>query len=322
MDIRKKILKIAEKILADVHFSTQKEFDEYLKNHPDYREDTKFFVNGVQVKAPPKEKKNDSSEMTDEQKKLHDMINDPDESVRESVATNPNTHPYTLHKMSDDESSSIRRRIIVNPNITPMTLQKLGDDESSYVRKNVASHPKTPEETLRKLCEDEDLEVRGGILKNPKTSPETIKNIAEKFYGKQNPRDVDAVFFKKDIAESPNTPVEVLEKLCEDNDAHFEVYVSLLNRPMEVKKRILKKLSEGNDERMKKIADYHLKKIEENEKMVYDSEYDQYLTMDEVKKEYESLKESGETEAENFDDYLENITGKNGTCKIVKKQDN
>lgn len=57
-------------------------------------------------------------------------------------------------------------------------------------------------------------------------------------------------------------------------------------------------------------------------KIVYDSEHDQYLTMDEVKKEYENLKESGETEAENFDDYLENITEKNGTCKIIKKQDN
>lgn len=268
MDIRKKILKIAEKILADVHFSTQQEFDEYLKNHPGYRENTKFFVNGVQIKAPPKQNKNNDGEMTDEQKKLHSMINDQDEAVRISVAKNPNTHPYTLHKMSDDESPSVRRRIIVNPNVTAMTLQKLGDDESSYVRKNVASHPKTPEETLRKLCGDKDLEVRGGILQNPKTSPETIKNIAEKFYGPQNPRDTEAIFFKKDIALSPNAPVEVLEKLCEDNDACFEVYISLmtLERPTEIKKRLLKKMSEGNDKEMKKIADDLLKVIEENEK--------------------------------------------------------
>ena len=58
---------------------------------------------------------------------------------------------------------------------------------------------------------------------------------------------------------------------------------------------------------------------QKNDVMIYDSEYDQYLTVDDVKKEYEDLKESGETEAENFDDYLENITGKNGTCQIVRK---
>ena len=74
MNHTKRLLRIAEKILADIHFSTQKEFDEYLKSHPNYRENTKFYVNGVQVKAPPREKKkNDSSEMTDEQKKLHQM---------------------------------------------------------------------------------------------------------------------------------------------------------------------------------------------------------------------------------------------------------
>ena len=55
--IAKKLLRIAKKILSDVHFSTQQEFDEYLKNHPGYRENTRFFVNGVQVKAPPKQKK-------------------------------------------------------------------------------------------------------------------------------------------------------------------------------------------------------------------------------------------------------------------------
>ena len=57
----KRLLIIAKKILSDVHFSTQKEFEEYLKNHPGYRENTRFYVNGVQVKAPPKQKKKPST---------------------------------------------------------------------------------------------------------------------------------------------------------------------------------------------------------------------------------------------------------------------
>ena len=53
--------------------------------------------------------------------------------------------------------------------------------------------------------------------------------------------------------------------------------------------------------------------------MIYDFEFDKYFTMDEMKKEFEELKKNQETEAENFQDYIENITGKDGTCKIVKK---
>lgn len=56
MDIRKRLIKVAKKILSDVNFSTQQEFEEYIKNHPNYREDTNFFVDGMQVSAPPREK--------------------------------------------------------------------------------------------------------------------------------------------------------------------------------------------------------------------------------------------------------------------------
>lgn len=62
-----------------------------------------------------------------------------------------------------------------------------------------------------------------------------------------------------------------------------------------------------------------LEKKREQKTFIYDEEYDKYLSIEDVEKEYNELKKSGETEAENFNDYLENITGKNGTCKIVKK---
>ena len=74
MNHTKRLLRIAEKILADVHFSTQQEFDEYLKNHPNYREDTKFYVNGVQVKAPPKQKKKPSQRSTEELVKTYGKL--------------------------------------------------------------------------------------------------------------------------------------------------------------------------------------------------------------------------------------------------------
>ena len=39
------------------------------------------------------------------------------------------------------------------------------------------------------------------------------------------------------------------------------------------------------------------------------------LTLSSLRKEYEKLKTAGETEAANFEDYLENITDKNGSCE-------
>ena len=39
------------------------------------------------------------------------------------------------------------------------------------------------------------------------------------------------------------------------------------------------------------------------------------LTLTDLREEYETLKNAGATEAETFEDYLENITDGNGTCE-------
>lgn len=52
-------------------------------------------------------------------------------------------------------------------------------------------------------------------------------------------------------------------------------------------------------------------------KVIRDTETGEEMSFREVKKEYERLKQAGETEAETLDDYLENITGKDGTCEWI-----
>ena len=49
--------------------------------------------------------------------------------------------------------------------------------------------------------------------------------------------------------------------------------------------------------------------------VIRDTERGEELTLTELRAEYETLKNSGETEAETFEDYLENITDGNGTCE-------
>ena len=49
--------------------------------------------------------------------------------------------------------------------------------------------------------------------------------------------------------------------------------------------------------------------------VIKDTERDEELTLTDLREEYETLKNAGETEAETFEDYLENITDGNGTCE-------
>ena len=49
--------------------------------------------------------------------------------------------------------------------------------------------------------------------------------------------------------------------------------------------------------------------------IIKDTECGEKLTLTELRAEYETLKNGNETEAETFEDYLENITDGNGTCE-------
>lgn len=49
--------------------------------------------------------------------------------------------------------------------------------------------------------------------------------------------------------------------------------------------------------------------------IIRDTESGEELTLSALRSEYEELKRNGETEAETFEDYLENITDKNGSCE-------
>ena len=65
------------------------------------------------------------------------------------------------------------------------------------------------------------------------------------------------------------------------------------------------------------VTGYKVSGEEGDVKAVRDTETGEEMSFREVKKEYERLKQAGETEAATLDDYLENITGRNGTCEWI-----
>ena len=56
-----------------------------------------------------------------------------------------------------------------------------------------------------------------------------------------------------------------------------------------------------------------------DKKVIRDTNTDEELSLRELRSEYYSLRMNGDTEAETFEDYLENITSKNGTCEWIKE---
>ena len=59
------------------------------------------------------------------------------------------------------------------------------------------------------------------------------------------------------------------------------------------------------------------KEAKMNKAVIRDTERGEELTLTALREEYETLKNAGETEAETFEDYLENITDGNGTCEWI-----
>ena len=54
-----------------------------------------------------------------------------------------------------------------------------------------------------------------------------------------------------------------------------------------------------------------------NKAVIKDRERGEELTLTDLREEYETLKNAGETEAETFEDYLDNIADGNGTCEWI-----
>ena len=65
MDAQIRLFKIAKHIISDIVLRNEKEFKKYLEDHPNYRKDTVFIVDGVKRKAPKNNEKGTSKKKTD-----------------------------------------------------------------------------------------------------------------------------------------------------------------------------------------------------------------------------------------------------------------
>ena len=143
MNVQKKILKIAGKIIADYDYIYDPNHEKNLGGG--YERTEKGW-------SKDKVEKNESGKngMTDEQKKLHEKSTSGYWEEREEVACSPKAHPKTLDDLSNDPEVFVRMEVARNRSTHPKTLRKLTKDKDQSVRETAAKNfnsrprPKNP----------------------------------------------------------------------------------------------------------------------------------------------------------------------------------
>ena len=196
MNIRSRILKIAKKILSDLEFTSHEQLREYAENH-EIRPDTVIKVDGIVVPNPNQGKNqggNDEKiQMTDEQKKLHEMAMNGSYKDKDYVSTQYNTHPYTLYLLSHEGDKEIPQNVSSNPNMS-----------------------------IKKLCNfinDMDECDKCEFIKNPSTPSEALEILSYDDY------------YMEDIIKHPNVTAKILEKFLKDKTYRKDVIYKMLEFP-------------------------------------------------------------------------------------------
>ncbi|MEW6491455.1 MAG: hypothetical protein AB1589_02730 [Cyanobacteriota bacterium] len=141
---------------------------------------------------------------------LEHLASHKDKSIREFVASNPNTPVQLLKQLAQDKDIDVRRCVARNPNTPLKLLQQLTQDEDNYVRLCIACKPDLPVQILKLLKLDHNILV--DVASNPNTPVQVLEQLAQHD---------NYSFVRMYVASNPNTPVQVLEQLAEDDKYHF-----------------------------------------------------------------------------------------------------
>lgn len=122
------------------------------------------------------------------------------------LATNPSTPVDVLSAMADMNDQELHKDLLYNENLPKEILDRLASEDNYTIQYGIAQHHNTSAKTLRRLVSHNN---RYDILSQVVTNPNVTLSIALAAL-KKSP-DVR-------VADRYNTPVEVLEKLAEDDE--------------------------------------------------------------------------------------------------------
>lgn len=88
------------------------------------------------------------------------------------------TQPTILSALAEDERPDVRNKVAQNSSTPPEALDKLASD-NIYSRYHVAQNHNTSVETLRKLSTDSDWGVRAEVAENPNTPMDVLEILGQ-----------------------------------------------------------------------------------------------------------------------------------------------
>jgi hypothetical protein len=173
------------------------------------------------------------------------MATNGNDFVREQVAKNPNTPPWTLEKLAQDSKISIKAKVAVAKNLkTPVaSLEKLAQDSHDSIKVAVAENPNTPPSTLKKL--ERECAVVLALLQCPELPESVLTEIA------QSPHFQVRWY----LAGYPHCPEPILAQLSEDPD--FSVRWVLAAHP-DLPESLLQKLANDPEPDVSRAAQQRL----------------------------------------------------------------
>lgn len=103
----------------------------------------------------------------------------PNESIRSTVASSPNTPQNYLEQLSEDKQSFVRLQVAANYNSPVHVLTKLAQDRDKLVRQSVAQNPHVSGKILEYLAQDNIVEVRREVAANYNTPAHVLEKLSQ-----------------------------------------------------------------------------------------------------------------------------------------------
>ncbi|MEO1762449.1 MAG: hypothetical protein AAFR83_10835 [Cyanobacteria bacterium J06629_18] len=136
--------------------------------------------------------------------------------IRLGVAAHSNTPPEVLLRLASDEDVMVRKAVALNVNSTAETLEQLATDSDAWIAKIIAAHPNNP--------------AKNGFVPQKTTIHDYINTARAQgipimpTYAVYDPNLLTAMAessnydTRQRVAQHPNTPIHVLEKLIDKED--------------------------------------------------------------------------------------------------------
>lgn len=272
-----RILKEKIESLSGVHPAVKK-FEDAAKSVSALQ----YFLRGLAGKEASSSKKTIAQQAYTTEEVLIHLSTDKSEEVRRAVAENLNLPIEYLVKLSSDESEEVRLGVANNKKITSDIAEQLSNDTGIAVKLAITQSPKIGSSALTRLASDESDIVRSGVARNPKTSPATLAKLLND--------ESDSVFITAVMNEK--TPIEAIINLSKSQDEKRrasaaraknlpkDVLVNLSTDPSRLVRQTamsnekmksidwLSRFLNDEDQEIRTMANYHIKKLEKKSKKV------------------------------------------------------